>query len=284
MARTKKAVKEDSPTHRVARDVRTLCRTGHPHPLQPGRRAQARVRPHQGHRDLRRHPARSGHALRSAEPAREPGAHRGGAERGPQAAVQADGDRGRRPARPPRRATPDRRSGPPSARRQLGHGMSAATPAERHAARLLRCYPRAWRERYGEEFAALLMEEWAERPRSPRRSADVMASGLVARLSGAGLTGGMLDGPAQARASLAALDLCGGRLLGPGCLHVGTAHHRLAVVRSRHHRDGHRRCRHDGAWWSCSPPWPRARRLRSSGPCCAPSATGRRRDSGGRWS
>ena len=74
--------------------------------------------------------------------------------------------------------------------------MSTATPAERHAARLLRWYPRPWRERYGEEFAALLMEEWAVRPRSPGRSANVMASGLVARLSGAGLTGGMLDGPA----------------------------------------------------------------------------------------
>jgi hypothetical protein len=83
--------------------------------------------------------------------------------------------------------------------------MSAATPAERHAERLLRCYPRAWRERYGEEFAALLMEEWSERPRCTRRTADVMASGLVARLSSAGMTGRLLSGPAQARASLAAL-------------------------------------------------------------------------------
>jgi hypothetical protein len=83
--------------------------------------------------------------------------------------------------------------------------MSAATPAERHAGRLLRCYPRAWRERYGEEFAALLMEEWSERPRCTRRTADVMASGLVARLSSAGMTGRLLNGPAQARASLAVL-------------------------------------------------------------------------------
>jgi hypothetical protein len=83
--------------------------------------------------------------------------------------------------------------------------MSAASPAERHAGRLLRCYPRAWRERYGEEFAALLMEEWSERPRCARRTVDVVASGLVARLSGAGMTGGSLDSAAQARASLAAL-------------------------------------------------------------------------------
>ena len=83
--------------------------------------------------------------------------------------------------------------------------MSAVTPAERHAGRLLRWYPRAWRERYGEEFAELLMEEWSERPRCARRTANVMASGLVARLSDAGMSGGPLDGPAQARASLAAL-------------------------------------------------------------------------------
>jgi hypothetical protein len=83
--------------------------------------------------------------------------------------------------------------------------VSAVTPAERHAGRLLRWYPRAWRERYGEEFAELLMEEWSERPRCARRTANVMASGLVARLSDAGMSGGLLDGPAQARASLAAL-------------------------------------------------------------------------------
>jgi hypothetical protein len=83
--------------------------------------------------------------------------------------------------------------------------MSPPTPAERHAARLLRWYPRPWRARYGEEFTELLMEEWADRPRSARRSANVMANGLMARLSDAGLAGGLLDGPAQTRASLAAL-------------------------------------------------------------------------------
>jgi len=83
--------------------------------------------------------------------------------------------------------------------------MSTPAPAERHARRLLRWYPRPWRDRYGEEFTELLMEEWAERPRCARRSADVMINGLVARLSGAGLTGGVLEGPAQTRASLAAV-------------------------------------------------------------------------------
>jgi hypothetical protein len=83
--------------------------------------------------------------------------------------------------------------------------MNTTARAERHAARLLRCYPRAWRARYGEEFTELLMEEWSERPHCAGRSANVMANGLMARLSDAGLTGAALEGPAQTRASLAAL-------------------------------------------------------------------------------
>jgi hypothetical protein len=80
----------------------------------------------------------------------------------------------------------------------------AERSAQRSAKRLLRWYPRSWRERYGDEFEELLLAEWAERPRSARRTVNVVASGLVARLSHAGLTGPVLDGPAQAHASLAA--------------------------------------------------------------------------------
>jgi hypothetical protein len=73
------------------------------------------------------------------------------------------------------------------------------------AERLLRWYPRVWRERYGEEFTALLMEDLTERPRWSGRTVNIMGSGLLARLSTAGLTGSVLDGPEQARASLATL-------------------------------------------------------------------------------
>lgn len=48
---------------------------------------------------------------------------------------------------------------------------------------LLRCYPRAWRDRYGEEFAALLADDIAERPRCLRRDLDVIRCGLAARLA-----------------------------------------------------------------------------------------------------
>lgn len=55
------------------------------------------------------------------------------------------------------------------------------------ADRLLRWYPRSWRDRYGEEFAALLCDQIAEQPRSWRRDADVRWHGVKARLSAVGL-------------------------------------------------------------------------------------------------
>jgi hypothetical protein len=73
----------------------------------------------------------------------------------------------------------------------------------RRAARLLRWYPAAWRARYGEEFTELLLAEFAERPRSWRRAADVARGGLLARLACAGLTGHPLEPSQQARAGLA---------------------------------------------------------------------------------
>jgi hypothetical protein len=74
---------------------------------------------------------------------------------------------------------------------------------DRRAARLLRWYPRAWRARYGDEFTELLIAEFAERPRSWRRAADVARGGLLARLTGAGLTSHELTPPEQVRAGLA---------------------------------------------------------------------------------
>jgi len=79
----------------------------------------------------------------------------------------------------------------------------ASRTAARRAARLLRWYPGAWRARYGDEFTELLLAEFAERPRSWRRAADVARGGLLARLTGAGLTGHPIEPSRQARACLA---------------------------------------------------------------------------------
>ena len=104
-----------------------------------------------------------------------------------------------------------------------GAGDGVGDPsAARRAALLLRCYPRAWRERYGDEFAELLIADIEERPRSATRTLDVARGAIVARLADAGLGGfplpaattgeGATDPHRQVRASLgtlgAALAVC----------------------------------------------------------------------------
>jgi hypothetical protein len=88
--------------------------------------------------------------------------------------------------------------------------------ADRRAARLLRWYPPAWRARYGDEFAELLIAEFAEQPRSWRRAADVARGGLLARLTGAGLTSHELAPPEQVRAGLATAVCSLAAFLAPG--------------------------------------------------------------------
>jgi hypothetical protein len=84
--------------------------------------------------------------------------------------------------------------------------MTAPTdPAARQAARLLRWYPQSWRARYGEEFAELLLAERAEQPRSWRRTADILASGLLARCTAAGLTSHELPPAEQIQYGVATL-------------------------------------------------------------------------------
>lgn len=82
------------------------------------------------------------------------------------------------------------------------------TSAARRAGRLLRWYPKAWRSRYGEEFAELLIADISERPRSRTRTADVVRGGIVARFTAAGLCGCTLEASAQVRASLTSLGCC----------------------------------------------------------------------------
>jgi hypothetical protein len=55
------------------------------------------------------------------------------------------------------------------------------TRRERRIGRLLRWYPRSWRERYGEEFAALLDETIEDGRGGLGMSLDVAREGVVAR-------------------------------------------------------------------------------------------------------
>jgi hypothetical protein len=72
----------------------------------------------------------------------------------------------------------------------------------RRASRLLRWYPRVWRERYGAEFADHLEQEFADRPVDLRRSANVAFKGLAARASEVGLANGAIGPAGQTRAAL----------------------------------------------------------------------------------
>jgi hypothetical protein len=78
-------------------------------------------------------------------------------------------------------------------------------PAAKRARRLLRCYPRVWRARYGEEFTQLLIDDISERPRSVTRTADVVRTGLLARVARTGLAGDTLEPEQQIRSGLAAV-------------------------------------------------------------------------------
>jgi hypothetical protein len=70
------------------------------------------------------------------------------------------------------------------------------------ARRLLRWYPPAWRERYGEEFVDHLEQEFADRPHDLGRSVNVIRKGVVARLGDIGLANSVAAPGAQPRAAL----------------------------------------------------------------------------------
>jgi hypothetical protein len=76
-----------------------------------------------------------------------------------------------------------------------GDGETRGGDADRRAERLLRWYPGTWRDRYGDEFAELLVCDIEERPRAPGRTLDVVRGGLVARLSAVGVCGLPLRDP-----------------------------------------------------------------------------------------
>ncbi|HEX3803718.1 MAG TPA: hypothetical protein VHV75_12845 [Solirubrobacteraceae bacterium] len=65
--------------------------------------------------------------------------------------------------------------------------MTIEAASDPTVSRLLRWYPRIWRERYGEEFGELLRAEIDEQPQSWRRDVDVRWHGVKAQLGVVGL-------------------------------------------------------------------------------------------------
>jgi len=81
--------------------------------------------------------------------------------------------------------------------------MSSHLDNARRATRLLRWYPIAWRERYGEEFADHLEQEFSDRRVDFKRSVNVAYKGLVARAGDLGLAKASLNPGGQTRAAFA---------------------------------------------------------------------------------
>lgn len=90
-------------------------------------------------------------------------------------------------------------------------------PARERAEKLLRWYPRSWRDRYGDEFTELLVAEIEERPRSAARTLDVTRGGIIARLAGAGLCGVPLHDGFAATADTGTARHVTASLLSLGC-------------------------------------------------------------------
>ena len=88
----------------------------------------------------------------------------------------------------------------------MGTGMRRTEAVLRsRARRLLCCYPKEWRSRYGDEFVELLVADMEERPRSLLRSFDVVRGGVVARSASAGFAGHPINPDDAPRRSLVAV-------------------------------------------------------------------------------
>ena len=83
--------------------------------------------------------------------------------------------------------------------------QQSLSQAERRSRRLVLTYPKSWRERYGDEFVALLISEFEEEPTSLRRTANVVLTGCLTRLVPSGLAGQGLQPTEQIRASVVSL-------------------------------------------------------------------------------
>lgn len=80
--------------------------------------------------------------------------------------------------------------------------MSGNPVAMRRARRLLRWYPKSWRDRYGEEFADHLEQEFADRPIDLPRAYNIAYKGVVARVGDIGLAYSTLNAERRNRASV----------------------------------------------------------------------------------
>jgi hypothetical protein len=161
--------------------------------------ATARLCALAGYRGVRRGSARAGNAVRGDRPAGGARIDRGGGRLGAAPPISLErswcggaADRAGRSAGHRRRGLST--AGAPSCIGRLGQrrcGMSAS----RTAGRLVRCYPRGWQARYGEELETLIVDMSGEGRVPWRVRADVAVGGGRERLvdSGCGRRAGRAE-------------------------------------------------------------------------------------------
>jgi hypothetical protein len=81
-------------------------------------------------------------------------------------------------------------------------GMSGEASRSRRAHRLLWWYPKSWRDRYGEEFADHLEQEFADRSLDFGRSLNIAGKGMVARFGDFGFSNATVSSEGQSRAAV----------------------------------------------------------------------------------
>jgi hypothetical protein len=97
------------------------------------------------------------------------------------------------------------------------------SPAD--ARRLLRWYPRAWRERYGEELIATVEDQLGARPPSPALRFSLARAGVAQRLRDTGLIGRDVAAPARIRGGVRAILWAWTLFVLAGCGLAKTAEH-----------------------------------------------------------
>lgn len=80
--------------------------------------------------------------------------------------------------------------------------MTSLMTPTRRAERLLKMYPRLWRERYGAEFVDLMEQSIADRPHDAKRTTNIILKSFKARLSDLGLAVPTLGNANASRSAL----------------------------------------------------------------------------------
>jgi hypothetical protein len=80
--------------------------------------------------------------------------------------------------------------------------MTSLMTPSRRATRLLRYYPKSWRDRYGDEFVDFMEQSIVDQPHNTRRTSNIILKSFKARLGELGLLGSTMESATAPKAAL----------------------------------------------------------------------------------